>query len=162
MSKLVDRIDATREAVEARAKGVAASDPLAGKLHGLADKLADVKKLIVATTEGGAITGEQRIREHLDELYGALAGWEGRPARYQLDRITVLQRELADATRSFDTLVAKDVRALDGELQQHTLQPIPALSELEHQGGPDGLALQCLATLGTDCAGEDRAATERD
>jgi hypothetical protein len=32
-------------------------------------KLADVKKLIVATTEGGAITGELRIREHLDDLY---------------------------------------------------------------------------------------------
>ena len=49
-------------------------------------KLEAVKKKIVATKEGGAITGEERIREHTDHLYGALLSWEGKPAAYLLDR----------------------------------------------------------------------------
>jgi len=42
------------------------------KLGALVTRLDDIKKKIVATTEGGAITGEERIREHLDYAYGAL------------------------------------------------------------------------------------------
>jgi len=161
MSKLVDRIEATREALEDRAHAVASADPLHGKLEAALAKLADTKKLIVATTEGGAITGEQRIREHLDELYGALAGWEGRPTKYQLERLEVLKRELADARKGYDTLFASEVRALDGALQQHTLQPVPTVSERERDDEPDDLAIQCLSTRGKDCKGDDPAA-ERD
>jgi hypothetical protein len=119
-----------------------------------------VKKLIVATTEGGAITGEQRIREHLDELYGGIAQWEGRPAKYQVERIDILKRELAEAGKAFDDVVAKEIRPLDSELQQHKLQPVPAVSEAEHED-PDDVALECLATRGRDCGAEEHAA-ERD
>jgi len=161
MSRLVDRIEATREALEARAHAVTSSDSLHSKLESALTRLAEIKKLIVATTEGGAITGEQRIREHLDEIYGALAGWEGRPATYQLERIAVLKRELGDASKGYDALFASDIRALDGALQQHKLQPVPAVSEREREGDPDDVAIQCLATRGRDCKGADPAA-ERD
>ena len=56
-------------------------------------------KKIVATKEGGAVTGEERIREHTDSLYSALMSYEGRPAQYQLERIDSLQHELDDATK---------------------------------------------------------------
>jgi hypothetical protein len=61
----------------------------------------------VATKEGGAITGEERIREHLDDVYGGLMRWEGKPAAYQLARVEVLRRELAEVTKEFDTLAAE-------------------------------------------------------
>ena len=61
MSGVVDRIDG------ARAK---AAPPLAARLD-------ELKKKIVATKEGGAITGEERLREHADALYGAILSWEG-------------------------------------------------------------------------------------
>ena len=164
MSKLVDRIEATREALEQRAHAVASSDPLHAKLLAALVRLAETKKLIVATTEGGAITGEHRIREHLDELYGALSTWEGRPAKYQLERIEVLRRELGDASNAYDQLFASDVRALDGALQQHQLQPVPAVTAIsarDHADELDDLAIQCLSTRGRDCKGDDPAA-ERD
>ena len=43
-----------------------------------------MRKQIVATTEGGAITGEERLREHTDQLYGAILSFEGKPADYQV------------------------------------------------------------------------------
>jgi hypothetical protein len=112
MSALVDKIDAARGAAAERAKTVPEKDPRAQKLRDLAEKLDAVKKKIVATKEGGAITGEERIRENLDIVYGALMGWEGKPARYQVERIGALERELADVAKEFDavTSMAKDLR----------------------------------------------------
>jgi hypothetical protein len=55
MSALTDRIDAARAAASQE------KDTALGKLDA-------IKRKIVATKEGGAITGEERIREHLDEF----------------------------------------------------------------------------------------------
>ncbi len=104
MSALVDRIDAARAAAANRAKSLSASDPQAKKAAEAIAKIDDVKKKIVATKEGGAITGEERIREHLDTAYGALLGWEGKPAQYQVERVETLRRELADVAKEFDAL----------------------------------------------------------
>jgi hypothetical protein len=166
MTKLTGRIEAARDAVRGRLTGLPEGDELAGRLRALLDKLDTAKKLIVATTEGGAITGEERIREHLESLYGALNGWEGKPARYQLERIAVLRRELGDVERTVEAIVTKDARALDDALKLHKLEPLPGLSAIEHRRGDgelDGIALQCAASRGQDCGTDDRAArSERD
>ncbi len=104
MSALVDRIDAARARVAGRAKSLSPSDPQAKKAAEAIAKIDEVKKKIVATKEGGAITGEERIREHLDTVYGALIGWEGKPASYQVERVETLRRELADVAKEFDAL----------------------------------------------------------
>ena len=54
----------------------------------------------MATKEGGAITGEERLREHTDQLYGAIQSYEGQPASYQMTRIAVLEDQLKDITAS--------------------------------------------------------------
>jgi photosystem II stability/assembly factor-like uncharacterized protein len=165
MTRLTTRIDAAREAVQERMKALPGADPLAGKLRALGDKLEAARKQIVATTEGGAITGEERIREHLDELYGALDRWEGRPATYKLERIDVLRRELGDVETTVDAIVRKDARALDDELKQHKLAPLPQVSALDPSPGQsdsklDALALHCVATNGEACDGDAAAAAE--
>ena len=107
MSKLVDSIEALRAAALDREKALGA-DELAKKVRAIAERLEETRKLVVATTEGGAITGEERIRERLDNLYGAINGWEGRPATYQNERIDVLRRELDDARKQLDAIATKD------------------------------------------------------
>ena len=58
------------------------------------------RKKIVATKEGGAITGEERLREFLADLYGNVVGFEGRPSQTQVERADALARELADVVKS--------------------------------------------------------------
>jgi hypothetical protein len=162
MSKLVDKLEGTREAILERSHLVAKTDALNGKLGALVTRLDDIKKKIVATTEGGAITGEERIREHLDYAYGALQSYEGRPAKYLLDRLDVLKRELTDVAKDFDTVVGKDVRGLDGELKAHKLEPI-SVREKDRDGELDAHIMKCVATFGRDCKPDAAAvATERD
>ncbi len=92
MSDLVDRIDA------ARAQAASAKD--SARL----EQLDAIKRKIVATKEGGAITGEERIREQLDHAYGALSSWEGKPQSYQVERVEALRRELEDVRKEFEAL----------------------------------------------------------
>ncbi|HET7504014.1 MAG TPA: hypothetical protein VFK02_23500, partial [Kofleriaceae bacterium] len=161
MTRLTGRIDAAHRAIAERLKSVPASDELARQLRALQDKVEAARKQIVATTEGGAITGEERIREHLEQLYGALNGWEGRPAKYQLDAIEALRKELADVDRTVAAIVTKDARALDDELRKHKLEPLPQLSALDRPADVDALALHCVATGGRECEGGDEAAATR-
>jgi len=166
MTRLATRIDSAREAVRDRLGRLATGDALAGPLRALGDRLEAARKQIVATTEGGAITGEERIREHLEQVYGALNGWEGRPAKYQVAAVDVLRRELGDVATAVDAIVGKDARALDDELKQRKLAPLPTLSALDAApAGLDALALRCVASAGSACdGGDERAAaqTERD
>ena len=50
----------------------------------------DLRKKIVATKEGGMITGEERLREYLTDLYGNVVGYEGRPSQTQVERADAL------------------------------------------------------------------------
>ena len=79
MSALTDRIDAARRGLRRAGQGAARpGDALVPQAEGARRQArGDASKKIVATKEGGAITGEERIREHLDLLYGAVNGWEG-------------------------------------------------------------------------------------
>ena len=45
-------------------------------------------------------------------MYGALMSWEGKPAAYQVERIEVLRRELADVAKRFDALEAAELAPL--------------------------------------------------
>jgi photosystem II stability/assembly factor-like uncharacterized protein len=161
MTNLTDKIDGTRASVAALVDKVPAGDALGAKLRALASKLDDVKKIVVATTEGGAITGEERIREHLDTAYGALMRWEGKPAKYQVDAVATLRKELDDAGKQFANVVATDVRGLDAELKARGLAPIASIAR---PGNPldDEATLECIESHGEQCEREQATAMERD
>jgi photosystem II stability/assembly factor-like uncharacterized protein len=88
----VDRINAVRAALQ-------------GPAPDLAAKADEIRKKIVATKEGGDVTGEERIREKTSQLYGALVFYEGRPADYYVKRIDTLTRERNDVVAEFDTFI---------------------------------------------------------
>ncbi len=109
-SEVVDRINAARSVLAERAHAV--QRPATRALITAVDgELDDARKLVVATKEGGAITGEERLREHLDQVYGALLSYEGRPAAYLVERTAVLDREIAEVEATVS-------RILNGRLSQ--------------------------------------------
>ena len=85
-----------------------------------------MRKRIVATTEGGAITGEERLREFTDTLYGAILSYDGAPTAYQVERIGVLESDLASINAEFDALLDKDLPALNKALKSGGLPEVEA------------------------------------
>jgi hypothetical protein len=86
---------------------------------------------IVATKEGGAITGEERLREFLADLYGNVVGYEGSPSQTQVQRADALARELADVVKSFDTWVTKALPEVNSDITNERLEPVKLLTREE-------------------------------
>src|SRR6058998_3851477 len=102
MSFDVDRINGVHNALAERGAKLKSDGAFSKRLQELAGKVEAMRKKIVATTEGGAITGEERIREKTTQLYGAILNYEGRPGDYQIARIDSLKKELGDVAAEFD------------------------------------------------------------
>src|SRR5438477_7107039 len=128
-SALMDRILFLRTALAKSGTALAEGDALRKNISDFDEKIDAVRKKIVATTEGGAITGEERLREHTDQLYGAILSYEGKPGDYQIRYIDALRKELGDVTRDFEQIITKDLPALNDALKAKGKEPIPAPPE---------------------------------
>ena len=131
MSWVVDAILNVRDS--ALKDSEKAGDPLAGQLKALAAAADEVRTRIVATKEGGAITGEERLREYLGDLYGDVAGYEGKPTDEQLARAQVLDHQLNDVVKEFQDLAEKQLPKINAALKARKMEPIEVISEQEWQ-----------------------------
>ena len=131
MSFAVERINGVRLALDARAAKLPANDALAERLRAASAQVDELRRKIVATKEGGAITGEERLRENLAELYGNVNGYEGRPAQTQVDRADAIARELGDVVKDFDAWLAKELPSINSALSGKGLEPITPLAREE-------------------------------
>lgn len=126
-----------------------------------------MRKQLVATKEGGAITGEERLRENMDYAYGAVTSTEGRPTPYAMARVDALERELKEVEDQFAALKASDAARLNTALQAAHLQPIELAAIVidpdSATGGPAAaLARGLLGTRFLGDAGELAATGEKD
>ena len=137
MSFAVERINRLRLALDDRAAKLAADDPLRRRLQDASARVDALRKKIVATKEGGAITGEERLREFLAELYASVIFYEGRPSQTQIERSDALARELADVVGDFDAWASKELAGLNAELTRKNLESVKTITrdEWEKVGG---------------------------
>ncbi len=133
MTWSVDAIEGVRNAANGRAAKLQQKDPLRSQLQQLAGKCDELRSKIVATKEGGMITGEERIREHLGQLYGSVNDYEGRPTDYQAARADSLGHELEDVIDDFRKLTQKELAAVNVGLKKKKLDAISVLSEADWQ-----------------------------
>ncbi len=129
----VEAIEGVRDAANARIAKLGEKDPLRKQLQQLAAKCDTLRSKIVATKEGGMITGEERIREHLGQLYGAVKGYEGKPTDYQVARTDSLAHELQDVIDDFQKLTQKELPAINNGLRKKKQEVITVLAESDWQ-----------------------------
>ena len=144
MSKLVAEINGVRAkagALAASATAPADVKAAAAQLNAKADEL---RKQIVATKEGGAITGEERLREHTDDVYGAITSVEDKPTDYQMARVDALDRELKDVEGQWAAFQSGDLAGFNAKLKAANLSPLAVaavqLPDLERGGKISALA----------------------
>jgi photosystem II stability/assembly factor-like uncharacterized protein len=135
-----DRISAMHDALLERSAKIKNDASLAKRLQQAADSMDELRKKIVSTKEGGAVTGEIRIREYTTELYGDILNYEGRPTDYQAARIDSLKKELADVSTQFDAFVSKELASINKSLTQKKMQAIhpSARAAWDAASGDDG------------------------
>jgi hypothetical protein len=124
MSQDVERINAVRLALEDRQMKTSDTN-FRSRLKAWSGQVDELRRKIVATKEGGAITGEERLREFTANLYGDLVSYEGPPSATQTARAASLARELGDVRKSFDDWLAKNLPGINSELTQYKMETIP-------------------------------------
>jgi hypothetical protein len=129
----VEAIEGVRDGASSRAAKLAEKDPLRQQLQKLAADCDALRSKIVATKEGGMITGEERIRELLGQLYGAMTGYDGKPTDYQVARTKSLGHELQDAIDDFQKLAQKELPGINAGLKKKKLDAITVLAEADWQ-----------------------------
>ena len=128
MTFAVERMNGVRLALDERAAQLPAKDALAPRLRAASATADELRKKIVATKEGGMITGEERLRENLTDLYGNVVFYDGRPSQTQVERTEAIARELADVIKDFDAWAAKELDGLNSALARKRLEPIRLLT----------------------------------
>ncbi|MBV8205791.1 MAG: sialidase, partial [Acidobacteria bacterium] len=136
MTWAVENIIAVRDAATARADALPAgkaNDALRSRLASLAGSADQIRTRIVATKEGGMITGEERLREYLGGLYSDVNSYDGRPTASQVERTEALGHELEDVIQEFTRLTAQQLPAINRELGTRKAAPIQITNEREWQ-----------------------------
>lgn len=131
MTFAVERINGVRLALADRAAKLPGTDPLTKRLQAASAAVDVLRKKIVATKEGGMVTGEERLREFLSDLYGNVVFYEGRPSQTQMERANALGRELDDVVKNFDTWLAQELAGVNSALATKRLEPIKPLTHEE-------------------------------
>ncbi len=131
MTFAVDRINGVRGSLGDHESKVAADGPLAQRLKDASMHADALRKKIVATKEGGMITGEERLREFLADLYSSVVYYEGRPSQTQVERAEAIARELSDVGTQFDAWSSKELADVNVSLTQKKLDPISPLTREE-------------------------------
>jgi len=124
MSTIVGQIAMLRSGVAADLAKLSPDDQLRTSLSGLSDRADTLRKRLVATKEGGAITGEERLREQTADVYGAIVSNEGAPTSYAMARVDVLDRQLADVEKSFAALTKSELPGVNDKLKAKSLPPL--------------------------------------
>jgi photosystem II stability/assembly factor-like uncharacterized protein/outer membrane lipoprotein-sorting protein len=123
MTTAVERINAVRLALDDRAAKLG-KDSLANRLRAASAQVDDLRRKIVATKEGGMITGEERLREFMTEVYGNVVFYEGRPSEAHVQRGDALARELADVVAAFEAWSKKELPGINAALVKKKLEPV--------------------------------------
>jgi hypothetical protein len=108
---------------QARERAEESSDGTAKRLNEYADELEAFKGTVVSVSEAGIFAGEEKLRENLGALYGAVNGYAGRPTDSELRRMENLGTELTAAEQDFAELTApEELQKLNSRLEREELE----------------------------------------
>jgi photosystem II stability/assembly factor-like uncharacterized protein len=117
---LTARVMNLRDQANARLAKATATDRK--PLSDLAAKADALYKTLVATREGGWLSGEEQLRERLGMLYGSVNSYDGRPTDPQLHEMALVEKELAKKSAELDAIVNKELAAANKMLGANSIQ----------------------------------------
>lgn len=140
-------------AARAHAEKLGSRDALAGKLKKLAGTLDTFVNSLAATSEAGWLSGDEKLREKMGNLFGAINRFEGRPTASQEENAAELMGDLKAAEAKSQALRDKEIAAANRDLTAKKLEPLatPTLEEWKAKqevGKPPAAGVAALTLKG--------------
>jgi photosystem II stability/assembly factor-like uncharacterized protein len=108
-----------------------ASKSVKKKLMALSDKLVQMHKELVATKEGG-ITGEEKLREKLAQMYGYILFYKGRPTDSQIARLNDLETEVLQQEAALNKIKQTELEKINKLLKKSGQETIKVITKEEY------------------------------
>ncbi|MFH2056252.1 MAG: glycosyl hydrolase, partial [bacterium] len=122
----------TRDQAQARAEELGDKDGLRKRLDTFAARLREFNdSMVVNDDETQGITGDERLREKVVNLYQSVMAYGGRPTESQMARFEVFSGEVDKSRAELDGILAGQVDKLNSELRGKQLEPLKILTREE-------------------------------
>jgi hypothetical protein len=97
-------------------------------LNVYAQSMESIRKELVATKPGLAITGEEQIREKLSSLYASVISYMGSPSQSQLDKLATMTEEIKKQQTAASAIFNKDLVKLNQQLKKSGMPEITLIN----------------------------------
>lgn len=138
LTYVADAVVDARDQARNRLAQVNSGDPVATELQHLADSMEALRSRLVAVKEGGAITGEEKLREKLGDLYGSINEYDGRPTQSQLENVQTVLALLNQAETDFQKTMTTELPVINPALEKQKLEPVKVLTREDWQKKKSG------------------------
>ena len=131
LTYIVETATEVRDQARERAEDLREKDKTRKLLEAAADEMEKLRVSMVSTNEAGWLSGEEKLREDLANLYAGVTAYEGRPTRTQLDRMEELSGKLADSLARFEGARDGSVADANKALAKKGMEPIAVWTQEE-------------------------------
>jgi photosystem II stability/assembly factor-like uncharacterized protein len=137
LTYVVETSVGVRDQARERAKGLAKGDKLAKTLEDLAKAFDDFRGGLVATSEAGWLSGDEKLREWIAGVYSGVTSYDGMPTQTQLDRTEVLAGQLEAAAKRFESLAGTELARANEALAKKGQPTLEVKSREEWKAGEE-------------------------
>ena len=117
---------------QAKEKSAKANNKSLGKkLAGLSESMETLHKELVATSVSSGITGEEKLREKIGDIYSAVNGYQGRPTQNHIDRLQILSKQVTEKKTKLEPILTTDIPNLNTQLAKENIDPFKLTTKEE-------------------------------
>ncbi|MEJ2506359.1 MAG: hypothetical protein P8Y81_08860 [Ignavibacteriaceae bacterium] len=99
------------------------SDELKNTLSDLSERLNDLHKELTST-RASRLAGQERLREKIGDIYGAVLGYLGKPTDSQVKRLDLLVTDLDNKLDQIHKIISEELPTINSSLIEKSIQPI--------------------------------------
>ncbi len=119
-----------RDKADKTLSGLEKDEDVYQKLSGISNDMNNLHKELVATNPN-PLSGEERLREKLGDIYSDVLGYQGKPTQSQIDRLNVLTVDLDKKRGTVNELLNKTIPDINIQLAELKVSPIKIITKEE-------------------------------
>ena len=123
LAALDKQINTLNDSVKSRIRTLNDSDELKNTLSDLSERLNDLHKELTSTS-ASRLAGQERLREKIGDIYGAVLGYLGKPTDSQVKRLDLLVTDLDNKLDQIHKITNEELPNINSSLIEKSIQPI--------------------------------------
>lgn len=110
----------------------------ARRLNNFAESITEFNSNLVSTSKAGWLSGEEKLREKISQVYSAVSSFDGRPTATQLRQVEEYVEHLRQAEADAQKLLNDELQAVNRILENNDIEPLIRQNRDEWEGGSEG------------------------